>query len=192
MRQKWRESKQKKKEPSMRVIHVTYRAVFKRLKDTLFRFDGPVNVEIYQQKDKWMARSPDTLVDFPFTACQSPESMKKECAARFEKQLSDKWWIFGKEPAPKGGSKGMGDNPVRELQPDEIQIKDGKVYFLETDDYTHIMDPKNPAPRPSPASNPAACGQWPKMKNFISLKANIPPSCRQCAEVYKSHAGVAQ
>ena len=178
----------------MRVIHVTYRAVFKRLKDTLFKYSGPINVEVIQLGNgMWISQSPETGAQFDkFTACASPESAKKEAACRFHEQVSE-WSIFGKEPAPKGSKEPR--PPARQLLPHEIQIKDGKVFFLETDDYTHIMDPAVPSVtdrgvqgRPDMPTGMAACGQWPKMKNFISLKANIPPTCKQCAEVYKSHA----
>jgi hypothetical protein len=129
MRQKWRESKQRR---NMRLIHVTYRATFKHLKDALFKYSGPINVEIIQLGNgMWISQSPDTGADFRFTACASPESAKKEAAGRFHEQVSE-WSIFGKEPAPKG-SKEPRPGP-RQLLPHEIQIRDGKVYFLEDKD----------------------------------------------------------
>src|ERR1700730_2713679 len=45
MRQKWRESKQRR---NMRLIHVTYRATFKRLKDTLFKYAGEIKLQVIQ------------------------------------------------------------------------------------------------------------------------------------------------
>lgn len=116
----------------MRLIHVTYRATFKHLKDALFKYSGPINVEIIQLGNgMWISQSPDTGADFRFTACASPESAKKEAAGRFHEQVSE-WSIFGKEPAPKG-SKEPRPGP-RQLLPHEIQIRDGKVYFLEDKD----------------------------------------------------------
>ena len=170
----------------MRLIHVTYRAVFTQLKSSLFKMNGPVNVEVIERYNQWVCQSPDTGVEFQFTKMPSAESAQKECASRFEKMLSDGWWIFGREPAVKG-SKEPRDGP-RLLNPEEIQITDGKVYFLEANDFTHIFDPANPT-RPTgdkDKSALAACGQWPRIRNFISLKANVEPTCKGCAEVYRS------
>ncbi len=166
----------------MRVIHATYRATFRHLKEALFKFNGPINVEVIQQTNgMWVSQSPDTGAEFKFTPCASPESAQKEAARQFHEQLSE-WQIFGKEPAPKGSKEPRPG--ARQLQPNEIQIRDGKVYFLEVDDFTHIMDPRIPVGS-LPTTGPAACGQFPKLKNFVSLKSNIPPTCKQCAEVYE-------
>ena len=171
----------------MRLIHVTYRAVFTQLKSSLFKMNGPVNVEVIERYNQWVCQSPDTGVEFQFTKMPSAESAQEECASRFEKMLSDGWWIFGREPRP-AGQTGPREDVARLLNPDEIQIKDGKVYFLEANDFTHIFDPKN-TDRPSgdkDKSAQAACGQWPRIRNFISLRANVEPTCKGCAEVYRS------
>ena len=173
----------------MRLIHVTYRAVFTQLKFSLFKMNGPVNVEVIERYNQWVCQSPDTGVEFNFTKMPSAESAKTEAASRFEKMISDGWWTFGREPRP-AGQKGPREDGPRMLNPEEIQIKDGKVYFLEANDFTHIFNPTNPNP---PSGNKdhstlAACGQYPRIRNFVSLKANVEPTCKACAEIYRSIA----
>jgi hypothetical protein len=171
----------------MRLIHVTYRAVFTQLKSSSFRMNGPVNVEVIERYNQWVCQSPDTGVEFNFTKMPSAESARKECESRFERMMSDGWWIFGREPRP-AGQKGPREDGPRLLNPQEIQMKDGQVYFLEVNDFTHIFDPKNPN-RPTDdkdKSAQAACGQYPRIRNFISLKANVEPTCKACAEIYRA------
>jgi hypothetical protein len=166
----------------VRQIKVVYRAVFQQLKSVAMICRAPVNVEVAQSGGQWISRSPDTGVSFHFTECQSAEAAKKEAESRFITMLSDEWAIFGKPPE--------GPAALRLLEPEEYTMKDGKVYWLELNDFTHIVDPKRELTSIGRINDkakiwPAACGESPSVKQIISLKANIEPSCPKCAEVYR-------
>ena len=166
----------------MRQIRVVYRAVFQQLKSVAMICRAPVNVEVAQLGNGvWISRSPDTGVSFRFTECQSAEAARWEAEDRFVEMLSDGWWMLGKPP---DGSL------LRPLEPEEYTMKDGKVYWYELNDFTHIMDPKRKLTEVGSVIDkakiwPAACGESPSVKRIISLKADIEPSCPKCAEVYR-------
>ena len=99
--------------------------------------------------------------------------------------ISDGWWITGKPPD---------ESARRPLEPEELVERDGKMYILEPNDFTHIFDPetsKTPENQKQIAAldldSPwiGACGQLVKLRQFVSTKAKIPPTCRQCLEIYQ-------
>lgn len=170
----------------MRAIKVTYRAVFQQLRMSAMKCSAAVNVEVVQSgAGEWFSRSPDTGVEFKFTRQQSAEAAKKEAESRFEIMISDSWWITGKPPD---------ESARRPLEPEELVERDGKMYILEPNDFTHIFD-SEASKKPENAAQlskmdidhvwPAACGQLPRLRHFVSTKAKVPPTCRQCLEIYQ-------
>lgn len=162
----------------MKQIKPRYRAVFQQLKSVAMKCSAAVNVEVIQRgTGLWICQSPDTGVEFRFTPMQSAQAAKQEAESRFEIMLSDGWFMMAKPPD--------GPSVIRLLEPDEYVEKDGKIYWFELDDFTHIVDPAKPMdPNNLKAVHPAACGDLPKIGKFVSLKANVPPTCKRCAEVY--------
>jgi hypothetical protein len=66
---------------------------------------------------------------------------------------------------------------------DVLDIGHGKFAWIDDEDRTHILhgpliDPKLKVPN-------AACGAQVNAKCFISTKANVEPSCKACAEVWR-------
>ena len=163
--------------PGMRQIKVTYRAVFQQLKSTAMICRAPVCVEVAETARGWISRSFETGKDFGFTVQPRADSAMKEAESRFVTMLSDEWAIFGKPPEGPPG--------LRLLQPEEFTAKDGKVYWYDLNDYTHVTSKEKPTPATPVAIYPAACGESPAFKQFISTKANIEPSCPGCAEYYR-------
>lgn len=167
----------------MRQIKVVYRAVFQQLKSVAMICRAPVNVEVAQSGGQWISRSPDTGVSFHFTPKEFAETAKKEAESRFITMLSDEWCMLGKPP--EGPTSFL-----RPLEPEEYTVKVGKVFWYELNDFTHIVDPKRELTSIGRIDDkakiwPAACGKSPSVKQIISLKANIEPSCTKCAEVYR-------
>lgn len=92
----------------------------------------------------------------------------------FQERL-EPWQIWGK--------------PHNELQermlfPDEIcDLGHGKMGWKDPEDFTHIIHaPTIPEGARIP---PAACGAQVNAKCFINTKANVEPTCKACAEVWK-------
>jgi hypothetical protein len=97
----------------------------------------------------------------------------------FEKQVQD-WQLWGMAPG-----NGITDLSVeRMLTPyDVADLGNGQFGWIQDEDRTHILhgpliDPKAKIPN-------AACGAKVNVKCFISTKANVEPTCKGCAEVWK-------
>jgi hypothetical protein len=178
----------------MRAIRVTFRAVFQqpigKLNPLNAKFASPIAVEIVQIGAKWLAR--EILSAGVFTRLgnlASLEQAKAELAANFERQVQD-WQIWGRvpwKPLCLSQRSGNGESALTEermLSLDEIVIDShGKAFFKQAEDYTHILH----APTIPPGAHvpPAACGAQVNAKCFISTKANVEPSCKGCAEVWR-------
>jgi hypothetical protein len=171
----------------VRQINVTYRAALEQLKAYPFKLKTPINVEVIERRRIWISQSPDTGVEFDFTPCQSAEAAKKEAEKRFERRLSE-WQIFGRPPMHGPTQKEPRVDKPRLLTSDEIQIRDGKIYFLEANDFTHVYDPQKPpvAGMDRDSAHDAACGQRPRLRHFVSLKGNQPPTCKECLKIYRA------
>ena len=76
-----------------------------------------------------------------------------------------------------------GEAQERILTPEEVSVLDGKLFFKQAEDYTHIIHAQTIPP--GARIPPAACGVQVNTKCFISTKANVEPSCKACAEVWE-------
>jgi hypothetical protein len=163
----------------VRAIKVTFRAVFENpigaLNPMGLKLPGPQPVEIFGQGARWQVRE-----------IASPRRQKYEKLGHFDSiehaqaALKD---VFSKmlEPWQLWGAVA---GQERMLMPyDVVSLGSNKWAALDDEDRTHILhgpliDPKAKVPN-------AACGVSVNAKCFISTKANIEPSCRKCAEVWR-------
>jgi hypothetical protein len=166
----------------MREIKVAYRAVFEQPTGALnpmgLKLPGPFPVELLSCGQCWLARevaSPRRVVYSKLSAFASLAAAKLAMREVFVKQVQD-WQLWGTPP-------GVGA-VERLLTPyDVADLGNGKFAWLDDEDRTHILhgpliDPKAKVPN-------AACGAKVNAKCFISTKANIEPTCRPCAEVWR-------
>lgn len=170
----------------MRAIKVTYRAVFEQpvgeLNPMGIKVPGPQPVELFFSKGNFCVREISTPQRNVFTRLGTfvtLEHAKNSVKRAFETQRTD-WQMWGTPPY---------EPAERLLLKDEIEIQtDGKVYFRQAEDYTHIIH----APTIPPGAHmpPAACGARVNAKCFISTRANVKPTCKGCLEVYlREYAG---
>lgn len=167
---------------NMRQIKVTYRAVFEQpigpLNPMGMKIPGPQPVELFGKNENWQAREITTAHRHIFKKLGKFVSLahaKNEVALAFKTKLQD-WQIWGIPPEPAS-------NTERMLLPEEIHICTEGVYWLQAEDFTHILHA--PTIPPGAKIPPAACGQQVNTKCFISTKANIEPTCKACAEVWR-------
>jgi hypothetical protein len=113
----------------MRIIKVAYRASFEfpkaetPLNPSGWKCLGEIILEVFESKtNTWKVRDRNgkEVVHWAWQA-PSPESLKEIVRDSFERQVSP-WVITGNAGDGKG---------VRVLEPDEIQVKQGKVYVYE-------------------------------------------------------------
>ena len=165
----------------MRAIKVTYRAVFQQpigdLNPLGLKVGGDILVEVFRRGEGWQARMANAFK--PLGKFASASHALSGVAAAFERQIQP-WQIWG--TVPDNGRIALAAE--RMLSPDEFVVdKQGKVFFKQAEDYTHILhgpliDPKLKIPN-------AACGAQVNADCFISTKANVEPSCKGCAEVWR-------
>lgn len=165
----------------MKVIRVTYRAVFEQPNGDLnpmnLRLPGPCPIEVFQLGKLWKAReiaTPQRQVHKKLGELANVDLQKARVEQSFERQI-EPWQIWGTPP---------NEQQERILQPEEIKhFPDGTTGWREPEDYTHIIHaPSIPEGSRVP---PAACGAKVKAECFISTKANIEPTCKGCAEVWR-------
>jgi hypothetical protein len=163
----------------MRAIKVTYRAVFQqpigKLNPMGVELPGDFAVEICGSPIAgWRAYSmePRRLYE-KLGRFASFDHAKTELAAAFRRQTRD-WQLWGTPP---------GETQERMIQPEELADIDGKVFFKQAEDYTHIIHAQTIPP--GARIPPAACGAQVNAECFISTKANVEPSCKGCAEVWR-------
>lgn len=170
----------------MRAIKVTFRAVFENpigaLNPMGLKIPGPQPVEIFGQGERWQVRaisSPRRQVFEKLGRFSSVEHAKSGLSEVFEKML-EPWQLWGTVA-------GDGDRSLaveRILTPyDVVSLGNGKWAALDPEDRTHIIHAQTIPP--GAKIPPAACGASVNAKCFISTKANIEPSCRGCAEVWR-------
>jgi hypothetical protein len=172
----------------MRAIKVTYRAVFQQpqgpeLNPMGLKLPGPFPVELFSRGEQWLAReiaSPRRVTYDKLGKFVSLAAAKLAMKEVFEKQIAD-WQIWG---VPPFGTQKDGQYTERMLTPYDIaDLGNGKFGWIDDEDRTHMLhgpliDPKLKVPN-------AACGAQVNAKCFISTKANVEPSCRPCAEVWR-------
>jgi hypothetical protein len=163
----------------VRAIKVTFRAVFRQPIGALnpggFKIAGPVAVELFGNGERWQARELSQANVFTrLGRFVSLEHAKSTVEASFQERLQP-WQMWGKGP-----------NEFKEKQLTPYEVADlgkGKFGWIQDEDRTHIIHA--PTIPPGARIPPAACGAQVNAKCFISTKANIEPSCRGCAEVWR-------
>lgn len=165
----------------MRALKLTYRSVFEQpiggLNPMGVKLPGTFPVEIFGNGQKWQAREIASYRRAIYTKLHhftSPIQGMTTVGQSFERRLAP-WQVWGKPP---------NELQERMLLPDEIvDIGDGKMAWKDLEDYTHIIHAQTiPDGAHLP---PAACGAKVNAKCFISTKANVEPSCKGCAEVWR-------
>ena len=165
----------------MRAIKVTFRAVFRqpigKLNPMGAKINGQHPVEIFGEGDRWKSREIASVYRMEYKRLGrfvSLEHAKSTVEASFQERL-EPWQMWGKGP---------NELDEKQLTPYEVaDLGEGKFGWIQDEDRTHILhgpliDPKAKVPN-------AACGAQVNAKCFISTKANIEPSCRGCAEVWR-------
>lgn len=117
--------------PKMKVIRVSYRAEFVGLKQGPLNPIGavvkvPISIECFESSlGTWKFRAPHNRAEIPeLGTAPGLQSAQRQAASQFEK-LSSPWVMIG----DAGDGQGR-----RELRPEEVVIKAGKVYVYETDE----------------------------------------------------------
>ena len=165
----------------MRAIKVTFRATFRQpigaLNPMGAKIAGPQPVEIFGEGERWKAReiaSPCRVVYDRLGRFVSLEHAKTTVELSFQERL-EPWQMWGKGP---------NELDEKQLTPYEVaDLGEGKFGWIQDEDRTHIIHA--PTIPPGAKVPPAACGASVNAKCFISTKANIEPSCRGCAEVWR-------
>lgn len=165
----------------MKQIKITYRAIFEqptgKLNPMGCPFKGLFPVEVFGSGEKWRIRELSSARREEFKILgkwPSPGAAQQTAAANFKRQVTE-WEIWG-DPTGKD---------ERPLDPSEIHQADGKTYFRTPEDYSHILHA--PAIDTAAKVPPAACGAKVPAAAFINNRANIEPTCKACAQVWREH-----
>jgi len=170
----------------MKALKVTFRAVFEQPQGLLnpmgVKLPGPFPVEVFGQGDKWQAReiaTPRHQVYEKLGRFASLAHAKNKVQGAFTKQVQP-WQPWGS--VPTNGPSALAEE--RMLTPyDFVDCGNGKFGLMQDEDRTHIIHA--PTIPPGARIPPAACGAKVNAKCFISTKANVEPTCRGCAEVWR-------
>ena len=170
----------------MRAIKVTFRAVFEfpigKLNPMGLRIPGPQPVEIFGNGESWKVReiaSPRHQVFEKLGRFGSVEHAKAEVQQAFQRFV-EPWQMWG--TVAGDGTSALAVERI--LTPyDVVSLGNGKWAALDPEDRTHIIHAQTIPP--GAKIPPAACGASVNAKCFISTKANIEPSCKGCAEVWR-------
>ena len=165
----------------MRAIHVTFRALFEGPLGVLnpmgLKIPGTHPVEIFGSGERWYARELASRARHTYNKLgtfMSVEHAKREIPRHFARQVEE-WQTWG--IPPNADHKSM-------LTPYEVaDLGRGKFGWIQDEDRTHIIHA--PSIPPGAKVPPAACGAQVHARCFISTKANIEPTCRSCAEVWR-------
>jgi hypothetical protein len=163
----------------MRAIKVTFRAVFRQpigvLNPMGAKMSVPLPIELFPSGSQWVARDISAngnvrgAVYKKFGRFASLEHAKSTVEASFQERLQG-WQMWGEGP--------------NELTPYEVaDLGEGKFGWIGDEDRTHIIHAQS-VRADSKVPN-AACGAQVNAKCFISTKANIEPTCRECKEVWE-------
>ncbi len=170
-----------------RQIKVTLRAVFQqpigKLNPMGMKMNGKFPVEIFQRGEYWQCReiaSPRRVVYEKLGKFVSLDYAIAQVSSTFE-TCAETWQMWG--TPPNGGAAGQLE---RLLQPDEVvDLGHDKWAFRMPEDFTHIIH--QPSLPPGQKVPSAACGASVDAKCFISNLANVEPSCKKCAEVWRAY-----
>ncbi len=189
LRERTREERRKRESPRkprakqehsfVKTIPITYRAIFEQPTGPLnpigAKIPGPQPIEVFRKAGFWYARELSTSKRNVFVRLgnwSNHAAALRGVEESFVRRLQS-WQVWGTPP----------DSPVEcPLTPDQFEdLGDGKAGWYESRDRTHIMHKSDGSRKP-----PAACGAT-DTGNFISNRANVEPSCKECAKVWKEH-----
>lgn len=166
----------------MRNIKVSFRATFEqpigRLNPLGALVRGPQPLEIFGHGERWQIRAiaAGTRAVFKIGTFATVDDAKRTIASLFKEQLQE-WQVWGIPPEPPGALEQM-------FTAYEVSdLGNGKWGFVQDEDRTHIIH----APSVPPGAHvpPAACGAQVNTKCFINNRANVEPTCRGCADVWR-------
>ena len=173
----------------MKTIKVSYRAVFEQpigvLNPMGLKLPGPQPVEVYKQGAEWKARELSTARRRPFERFGKFVSLENAQSSVMNafREMKGPWQIWGiphMTPAQKSDHVGQ----ERQLTPAEVcDLGDGNAGWYTAEDRTHIIH--MPSVPPNKHVPPAACGAELPAKCFINNRANVEPTCPECAEVWR-------
>lgn len=174
----------------MRTISITYRAIFEQPRGPLnpmgLKLAGPQPVEVFRKGEHWYARelsTPRRNVLERLGKLPSADQARTTVELAFASTVIP-WQIWGSPPSESTTIRDF--RPAeRVLQPDEIcDLGDGKAGWYTAEDRTHIIHP--PGYSEKFRVPPAACGATGlPSKCFVNNRANVEPSCKGCAEVWR-------
>lgn len=164
----------------MRNIKVTFRAVFHqpigRLNPLGLKVPTDIPVEVYGTQGNWRVRNPSRIANAfdRLGKFASAEDAKREIARSFARQVEE-WQVWGTPPHT--------DQEQMLTAYDVADLGEGKWGYIQDEDRTHIIHA--PAVPLTARIPPAACGASVNAKCFINNRANVEPTCRGCAEVWR-------
>jgi hypothetical protein len=146
------------------------------------KIPGPQPVEIFGQGERWQVReiaSPRRQVYAKLGRFGSVEHAKDVLNEVFGK-IVEPWQLWG--VVAGDGNKSLAVERLLTSY-DVISLGNGKWAALDAEDRTHIIHaPTIPSGARIP---PAACGIMVNAKCFINNRANVRPSCRECAVIWE-------
>ena len=165
----------------MKRLKVVYRALFRQPIGALNKLGAkitcPVPVEARPVADAWIAAAPNSTAVFEaIPRAASADSLKASVAEYFEEKLSD--WVM---LLPDG------TQPVMT----SLVIRDGAVFQMEPEDYTHIQNSQRPPSSKNLAY--ALCGGEFRHVKFASTLENAPPpTCEICNRMLQASREVTE
>ena len=168
----------------MRQIKISFRAVFDQpigvLNPMGLKLPAPLPVELVGSGTKWEAQSIAGPKPRKFDKLRKFASLtdaKQSVQDAFQTQL-EPWQAWATVPW---------ECELRLLDPSEYSelagAHSGTFMIKTSEDYTHILH--GLALEKGKGLPTAACGKQVDAKCFISNRANVEPSCKGCAEVWK-------
>ena len=185
----------------MREIKVSYRATFRypigNLNPLGLRLMNiEMQVEITRVKQDWIARvvlpTGASRVIERINRMPSYDTAKQEVERNFTTVVS-RWKPWGcppEYPSERLERIKRGDmtpNVPRQLEKWEfIEPTPNRFLWKDVEDFTHLLLQQAESKKKEAV---AACGREVNFKNFVSIKAKIPPTCHLCAEKWSELYG---
>jgi hypothetical protein len=165
----------------VRAIKITYRAVFQQpiglLNPMGLGIPGAISVEIFQRGETWQARSLETEFTYVKLGRFASADHGRTAVGESFQECLEPWQAWGKPP---------NELEPRMLTPYDIaDLGESRFAWIEDEDRTHIIH--QPSLPPGQRVPSAACGASVPAKCFINNLANVEPTCKGCAEVWKEH-----
>lgn len=168
--------------PDMRAIKVTFRAVFEqpigKLNPSELRLPGLRPVEVFSKGDKWYVRSLETAKPIVLEKLGefANSAQAKTAVEQSYRRFVQSWQLWGTPPGFPA--------PVPLQAEDIVKLPNEQYAWKEAEDFTHILHAPNAQPGKTMV---AACGADVPAKAYVSTKANVEPTCKRCAEVWREH-----